>query len=510
MLEDTIHTGMPAPTELRIELSRILADSRFTGSVRVAAFLRYVVEKTLEGEAAGIKEVTIATELYGRPGDYDPKVDSIVRVEATRLRSKLRDYYEHQGAENPVRIVIPKGSYVPRFEGRPPSAGDRRAPALSRRPGTRWLWAALAVIGLVTPPWLWRESAQRQAQGRTTRRSAAHTPDPQALRAWQEGNELLALDPNNSSTDHSLPATLQRAVERYEFAIARDPLFDRAWASVAEVYEYAAAYAGRDHAEDTRRAEAAARHAVALNDNVAVSHAMLAMVLFYLRWDFEGAEREYRRAIELDPRSAFTIVEFADLLRETGCLEEAANQIRTARALMPDTPVLAAKEAEIYLEKNQPDAAMAAASAALQVSRDYRRAHVALGMAWELKGDFTRAIRHYRDALVMHPQDRQALPALGYALGRLGRIREAHAVARELEDRNQRVRNYSCHIALVYTGTGEYDRALDWLERAWQTRHMHLPFAVVEHRFAPLRPHPRFRAILARVGLPRSAAPWLH
>ena len=83
---------------------------------RNSRFLRHVVEMTLEGRTSEIKEVVIATEIYGRSWDYDPKVDSIVRVEASRLRSKLRSYYEQEGAQDPMRITIPKGSYVRQSE----------------------------------------------------------------------------------------------------------------------------------------------------------------------------------------------------------------------------------------------------------------------------------------------------------------------------------------------------------------------------------------------------------
>src|SRR4051812_21213573 len=102
--------------EVLSQLERILSHDRFGFADRNSGFLRHVVEKTLEGRTSEIKEVVIANEIYGRSCDYDPKVDSIVRVEASRLRSKLRSYYEQEGAQDPIRITIPKGSYVPQFE----------------------------------------------------------------------------------------------------------------------------------------------------------------------------------------------------------------------------------------------------------------------------------------------------------------------------------------------------------------------------------------------------------
>jgi hypothetical protein len=88
----------------------------------------YIVEKTLEGKASEIKETVIATEIYGRSADYDPKTDSIVRVEATRLRAKLQSYYRQEGQGDVVRITIPKGSYIPCFERTAPSTSALSVP----------------------------------------------------------------------------------------------------------------------------------------------------------------------------------------------------------------------------------------------------------------------------------------------------------------------------------------------------------------------------------------------
>ena len=101
---------------------------------------------------------------------------------------------------------------------------------------------------------------------------------------------------------------------------------------------------------------------------------MLALVRFYLRWDFAGAEAAYRRAIALDPRAAWAIVEFADLLRETNRLDEAAAEIRRARVLQPALPVLAVKEAELLLAQQRPEEAIAAATAAIGLKRDSPKA----------------------------------------------------------------------------------------------------------------------------------------
>lgn len=387
-------------------LESILADRRFVLAERNTRFLRYVVERTLEGKAGEIKETVIATEVYGRAGDYDPKTDSIVRVEATRLRQKLRAYYESEGRDASVRIHLPSGTYVPRFEAVPATAAEESppvtaAPMRSKSQPLAWAGIAAALILLLS------------LQAVNTSRAATASA-PEAIAAWQEGIALLGQDPHAAQTERGAPPTLLRAIERLEFAVARDRNLAPAWATLAEAYEYVFAYVERDPAEDARRAEAAARRALELDDRLPAGHHMLGLVQWMMKWDFAAAERSYRRALELDPRNVYAAVEYADLLREGGRIEEAAELIRKSRALLPALPQLAAKEAEVQLDLGRPGAAIAAANTALQLKRNFLRAYVVLGMAEESKGDAKSALARYEHVLAVNPSDRRALPAYGY------------------------------------------------------------------------------------------------
>ncbi|UCG89240.1 MAG: hypothetical protein JSW71_12150 [Gemmatimonadota bacterium] len=105
--------------EIRGQLERILGHSEFDATDRLREFLRFVVTETLAGRAFRLKGYTIATEVFGRPKDFDAASDPIVRVEAGRLRRALERYYLVAGGEDPIRIDIPKGHYVPRFSRQP-------------------------------------------------------------------------------------------------------------------------------------------------------------------------------------------------------------------------------------------------------------------------------------------------------------------------------------------------------------------------------------------------------
>lgn len=152
---------------VKAELDRLVGSPELHGSDRLCRFLRYVVEAKLDGEQDKLKEFLIGREVFDRNGDYDPRLDPIVRVEARRLRKKLDDFYARESPGGAVRILLPKGGYVPEFL---PGAKEpvAKVPAIARR---RWLipavWAAsLAEVGCLVYAWRARRpAAAAQALG---------------------------------------------------------------------------------------------------------------------------------------------------------------------------------------------------------------------------------------------------------------------------------------------------------------------------------------------------------
>jgi adenylate cyclase len=156
----------PTPEEVRAQLERLLASEALATAARLRRFLRFIVERTLDGEGQQLKEYAVGIEVFERDEQYDPRIDSIVRVEAGRLRARLQEYYSHSGIDDTVIVRIPRGGYVPVFERRSPvsspasngSGAQPLVPSLRRR----WRWAALAalatsVVVLITMTW-WRRT----------------------------------------------------------------------------------------------------------------------------------------------------------------------------------------------------------------------------------------------------------------------------------------------------------------------------------------------------------------
>jgi TolB-like protein len=169
-----VHTPEVAvtPDQVRGQLDRVLASETFAGSARLSRFLRYVVERTLAGEGDRLKEYAVGVDVFDRDDGYDPRLDSLVRVEAGRLRTKLSEYYGAAGAADPVIIRMPRGSYAPVFDERetvPPVAAGAAAAAtrpsrvlFDRRRVVAGVVAAAIVLGGIAA---WRLVLLRRNRG---------------------------------------------------------------------------------------------------------------------------------------------------------------------------------------------------------------------------------------------------------------------------------------------------------------------------------------------------------
>jgi adenylate cyclase len=160
-----IHASPQPPTELaredvRAQLERILSSRCFSNAARATDFLRFVVEQTLAGNGPRLKGYTIGTEVFARPADFDPRADPLVRVEAGRLRSRLAEYYQSEGAGDPVLIELPRGGYAAQWRRKDAVARENEQPAVPRsavsRPWSRTAAAFALVAVALTATLAWQ------------------------------------------------------------------------------------------------------------------------------------------------------------------------------------------------------------------------------------------------------------------------------------------------------------------------------------------------------------------
>src|SRR5262245_48035882 len=110
----------PSHESISEQLGKVLVSKQFAGMERSSTLLRFLVRQALDGKGARVKEYTVATEALGRSESFDPRADTIVRAEVSRLRSRLKQYYATDGKSDPLVIELPRGSYVPLFHDRAP------------------------------------------------------------------------------------------------------------------------------------------------------------------------------------------------------------------------------------------------------------------------------------------------------------------------------------------------------------------------------------------------------
>jgi tetratricopeptide (TPR) repeat protein len=486
----------PDPDVARNHLDKILASAQFAGAARLSRFLSFIVEATLEDRSAGIKESLIAVEVYGRPADYDPRVDSTVRVEAWRLRAKLREYYETSGQDDELIIDLPKGRYVPSFRERRkslPQAGPPPAPAVLRGRAV----AAVTVIALACAGLALRYG---NAGGR-------ESPDAESMRLYSRAWELLRHYRTENGRILAAEDSVRRSIPLFKTVVQRHPRFARGWASLAEASEFAYELDRHRQAPLLTQARNAARRSVELDPSLPEAHAVMCSILFFRDWDLKGAETACRRAVELNPRDVVAQRRLADLLRVRGRRSDALEQLDRAISFVPADPGLRLRKARLYYDFRQYERAAeeTQASLSLNTARQLPSWTLALwlqGLCHERFGDIGQAEASYRAALAHDGDDMWNESALGHLLGKSGRIAEAQILLRETERRVARGEDWNFALALIHIGLGREAPALESLERGFARRDDTMLFLGLDQRFDPIRSHPRFQALLGKLRFP--------
>jgi tetratricopeptide (TPR) repeat protein len=317
------------------------------------------------------------------------------------------------------------------------------------------------------------------------------TENPEAHRLY-----LLGVSFWNLRTGDSL----KKAVDYFEQALVKDPNYALAHVGLAACYLALADYAGVPIKEAMPKARAAALTALRLDDTLGEAHAALALVRHY-KWDWEGAESEYRRAIELSPNYATAHHWYSLLLRELGRSDEASREIQRAQELDPLSPIINVHVAAVPYYEGHYDQAIAAYRTALELNPNFRPAHGSLGYAYLMKRMYSEAIMEFQTARASAGNTPSGLSDLGYAYGLSGRLSEARKVLDELTGFLQQGYEVQSGIALVYNGLGEREKPLDWLEKAVEAQNLGMRRLKCEPLWQNLRSEPRFIALLQKMGL---------
>lgn len=465
------------PQEIRTHLERILASRAFGSAPRLSAFLRFVVETTLDGKAGEIKESLIAVEVYGRPADYNPQIDSTVRVEAGRLRTRLHKWYDSEGGNEKIRIELPKGGYIPVFH----RVQEPRRPHAAA--------AAAVLLGIFAAVFAWS-------------RTDVRVPDAETMEIYNRATDLLRIPVLKDGPTERVPDTVLEAVQLFRAVTKRNPGFAKGWTGLAEAAEWEYELRGNKPPERLAEAKAAGLRAVQLDAADAEAWTVLTSISFFREWDLKGAERASRRAVELQPRNVKARQRYIDVLRAQGRRDEARAELERAIAIQPATAALRVRRATMLLEDGQYERALAesrAAASLTNVPLVYPAALRLQGMCLEQLGNATEAEKLFRLVLQLQPHDPWAEPALAHLLARTGRIAEAESMLVHIRSHRSQGRLNRVAEAVVQAALGRQEAALVALELAASERDDDLVLAALDPQLGLLRSERRFQMLFERL-----------
>lgn len=240
---------------------------------------------------------------------------------------------------------------------------------------------------------------------------------------------------------------IKKAVREFQQAIDRDPNYALAYAGLADCYLVLEQYVGAPASETLPNAKAAATRALQIDDSLAEAHTSLA-AYYNATWQWKEAEKEFQRAINLNPNYPTARHWYQNHLRTMGRLDEALAEIKRARELDPLSPILGVNLASIYIRKGDLDSAMEEGRRLVELDPNFPLAHEPLGKVYIIQRKYPEAIAAFQQDVA---NDRTAymLSILGYAYAVAGRRDEARAVLKELEEKYKRRESLGQYVALV-------------------------------------------------------------
>jgi serine/threonine-protein kinase len=295
---------------------------------------------------------------------------------------------------------------------------------------------------------------------------------------------------------------LTKAIEYFNQAIEKDPGFALAYAGLANCYvlHHGNLQAPR---EKMPKARAAAMRALELDETLSDAHTSLARVLAVYDWDWTGAEKEFKRAIELNPRDALAHQWYGGYFELMGRPDEALAERKKALELDPLSLSTNSELGLAFYFARDYDKAIQQFRLTLELDPDFPLATAQLPATYELKGMYDQAIAGFKKLATQRGDTRgsNSLAGLGHAYAMSGRKAEARVVLDELKQRSQKEYVPAISIALVYAGLGEKDQAFIWLEKAYEEHAFKIAWLRVEPQWDSLRSDPRFADLLRRIGL---------
>jgi len=318
------------------------------------------------------------------------------------------------------------------------------------------------------------------------------TADPAAYQAYLKGRYYW----NRRTTEN-----LQKAIEQFKLATDRDPNYALAFVGLADCYAVLNEYAGTPSSETIPQSRSYAERALRLDNQLAEPHATLGQVSNQA-WQYAEAEREYKRAIELNQNYPTGYHWYSILLKDLGRIDEASKMINRAHELDPLSSVISVNVSRMYQIQKNHEASIENSLKIIELDPNFGPAYQYLGLSYLKQGRNAEAITALKKAVELTGESSIALGDLGYVYAATGKRTEALTIIRQLEDKYERKQAIGQYIAPIFLGLGEKDKAFEWLEKDFQARDGKLPEIRWQLQFDSLRDDARYKDLLKRMNLP--------
>jgi serine/threonine-protein kinase len=293
---------------------------------------------------------------------------------------------------------------------------------------------------------------------------------------------------------------LQQSIDYFQQAIQKDARYALAYAGQADSYALLADFNVLPAREVLPKVKSVAAKALELDDTLAEAHTSLAWARFH-DWDWIGAEKEFKRAVELNPGYPTAHSWYGEYLMGLGRFDEALTEMSRAYELDPLSPVTNLALGSRFFYTRQYPKAIEQCQKTLTMDAAFVPAHVFLGRAYEQNGAYAEAIAELRKALDLSEGGSNELAALADAYAVSHHASETGKLLEQLKERSRQTYVQPSLMASIYLGLGQKDQAFDWLQKAYEDRSAGLVYLKIDPAFDNIRSDPRFIDLLRRVGL---------
>ncbi|MGZ8831613.1 MAG: winged helix-turn-helix domain-containing protein [Thermoanaerobaculia bacterium] len=301
--------------------------------------------------------------------------------------------------------------------------------------------------------------------------------------------------------DRRTPGALAKSIEYFQEATVKDPQYAVAFAAMADSHALLCVRGETRPSDSYEKAKAAAIRALEIDGTSAEGHRALANVKFSYDWDWPGAEREFKRAIELSTNDPIPNQQYAAYLMAMGRHQEAASEIGRAQHLAPLSLPINVQAARILFFAGEYQAAIEQCRKTIDLDPDFAGAYLFLGRIDTQKGLYREALAAFAHARISFPNAAEIRSLIGYTYAVSGRAAEARKVLEDLHGLSKQRYVSPYHFATIHVALGERDEAFQWLDKAYDERETRLTVLRFAPEYAALRSDPRFTKLLQRMNL---------